>query len=154
MGPSDFMAMHQLLCSSSFSRKAVQPLRAKALQAPTMPSPEHMAVFESVDVQGPQHGPTPEWAKVLCEHRALLHGCALVVGLDEERGQAFAFLYSMQKPQIVVCLPLRPTEVVLPCLSQMAFEELLEESQELFLFDYIFTLGDLWSTRSCPFFRQ
>ena len=125
-----------LYSSTEFSKRKVQQLRAKAMQAPEIPGPDVRAQMEEIVLPGEaEKSPCPLWLRNLCWARVAFRSTAIVftTGAGE---QVFAFLYATQSPLAASFLPLQRKASTMTASSSATRAEVLEASKMHFDHDF------------------
>ena len=139
-----------LYSSTEFSKRKVQQLRAKAMQAPEIPGPDVRAQMEEIVLPGEaEKSPCPLWLRNLCWARVAFRSTAIVftTGAGE---QVFAFLYATQSPLAASFLPLQRKASTMTASSSATRAEVLEASKMHFDHDFNCEWGNTITEEGLP----
>jgi hypothetical protein len=110
----DFSRIGMMMCSPSFTDKAVSALRQAAVIAPPLPNPTTVSAMAAVPLYGRKvAAERPAWLPPLCWHRDFFQNCAFL--FEGPNGtEWFKFLYASQSPLFACFSKLTPMEFFLP----------------------------------------
>jgi hypothetical protein len=153
MQARDFEFMQKALGSLAFDQCSVRALRIKAVEPPAVPNPKQFAALESFNIQGEKDQVIiPPWIKVVCQQMDHFSGCAFVASgpSEDEKYEAYAFLFATQSPQQGMFLPLTDRSCVYLVL-QKCLAEMLQRIPNSFLWDFNYTPGVDCAEQELPF---
>ena len=121
----DFDTLAAMWNTEAFSQRAVNALRAKAMESPVPPSASLIAKLESIPYdRGLELGPLPAWCRGVCYFRKEFANCALVFDTDGDE-KAYAFQFARLNPMTAVFRPLVQVGRVLPAVDCTDFAAML-----------------------------
>ena len=112
LGPREQEALDQLFLSKSYSRAAVEALRAAAMDAPPPPEPLMQGLIESFPLTSEPLPSRPAWLPALCADRDDFKNTAFKVTFDGQVN-CYKFVFAKQHPYMACFSPLQPREVPL-----------------------------------------